>query len=588
VSSLELFNLEWLNPWWLLLALAPLPLLWLKPRTSGLPRLELFIQRHLWAQVLSAPLQANKQKFTSFLLIWLLLCAALAGPFLSKPDQQQIETTAANIVVIVDISPSMAVQDVNPSRLEQAKKLLTNFSHTLNVHRLALVAYSANAYTVLPLSHDSHAFRHFLQQLDPSLAYVAGSNLGKALRLARENLTTDDQTGGLVLLISDGEIHDPEALHAASDLSKAGHKLISLGVGTAEGGPVPLAGGRLVRQQGKIFTSQLQRATLKQLAQTGGGYYFDLSPALWPQVKDKLSTEISQLQQSRYLSEIKTQMGQPLFPLLILLALIILFWQGLKQPQGLLIILTSVLMLNIDPADAAPWHEHKGLNQLKNNNNQGALETYSQLDNYTGLMGRGVAAYKLGQWQQALAAFEQAYRQTEDRQQKARAAYNQGNTLSQLQQLDQAIAAFELAVQLRGSYTRASHNLTLLNKAKQEWGGLKQAEQEQSPPGQDQTQDQIDTGAGGDSNTSPLSGQSQQSARLSETEGEQTGQRERQDASLSQSLANWSQMPELAEQPPTQAWQQYQNLKEDNQTMLQRRFEIEDKRALGRVEEKPW
>ncbi len=577
-------SLQWLNPGWLLLALAPLALLWFNPGNNRQPQLAQFIQRHLWAQVLSAPLQAGRQGLSHLLLIWILLCTALAGPFLSKADQQQIDTLAANIVVIVDISPSMAVADVSPSRLERAKKLLTDFSHSLEPHRLALIAYSANAYTVLPLSHDQQAFRHFLQQLDPSLAYIAGSNLGRALRLARENLTTDDSTGGLVLLVSDGEIHDPEALHAASDLNKAGHKLISLGVGTLSGGPVPLAGGRLVRQQSKIFTSQLQRATLEQLAQAGGGQYLDLNPAVWPAI----NSEISQLQQSRYQSEIQTQTGQQLFPILILLALLILFWQALTQPQGLVIILAGVFLMNINPADAAPWDEDKGLIQLKNNDNQGALETYSQLDNYTGLMGQGAAAYRLGQWQRALTAFEQAYRLTSDNDAKARAAYNQGNTLSQLQQLDQAIAAFELAVTLRGSYSRASHNLTLLNKAKQQWGGQKAANQEQPRPGQHQAQDQIDTGAGGESSSSPLAGQSQQQIRLSKAEGNEAGQREKQDASLSQSLAQWRQMPDHAELPPSRAWQQYQNLKEDNQTMLQRRFEIEDKRALGRVEEKPW
>jgi len=577
-------SLQWLNPWWLLLALAALPLLWLKPKASSQARLEQFIQRHLWAQVLSAPLQNNKRSLIAFLSIWLLLCAALAGPFIAKSEPQQIEAMAANIIFIVDISPSMAVQDVTPSRLEQAKKLLADFSHSLDTHRLALIAFSANAYTVLPLSHDQQAFRHFLQQLDPSLAYVAGSNLGKALRLTQENLTSDDKTGGLALLISDGEIHDPEAMRAASDLNKAGHKLISLGVGTAQGGPVPLAGGRLVRQQGKIFTSQLQRTTLEQLAQAGGGRYFDLGPAVWPAI----SAEIDQLQLNRYQTEINTQIGQPLFPVLILLALIIMFWQGLQRPQGLAIILAGLLLINIDPASAAPWNEHKGLNQLQNNDNQSALKTYSKLDNYAGLMGRGVAAYRLGQWQQALTAFEQAYRETEDRQQKARAAYNQGNALSQLQQLNQAIAAFELAVQLQGSYPRASHNLTLLNKAKQEWGGLKQSEQEQPRPGQNQTQDQIESGAGGITNSNPLSGQGQKSARLSKNGNKQAGQQQKQDAALAQSLAQWDQMKDLKQQPPTQAWQQYQNLREDNQTMLQRRFEIEDKRALGRVEEKPW
>ena len=578
----DISSLQWLNPWWLLLALAPLPLLWLAPKSLASSRLEQFIQRHLWAQVLSMPLQGNKHSLNRFLLIWLLLCTALAGPFLTKEDQQGIEAMAANIVVVVDISPSMGVEDVRPSRLAQAKKMLTDFSYSLEGQRVSLVAYSANAYSVLPLTHDLQALRHFLQQLDPALAYVAGSNLGKALRLARENLITDDQSGGLVLLLSDGEIHDPEALRAATGLHQAGHTLISLGVGTTQGGPVPLAAGRLLRRDGEIFTSQLQRTTLEQLARAGGGRYFDLGPEVWPHI----TAAINQLQQSRYQAALKTQIGQPLFPALILLALLILFWQGLQRPQALVMFFAGVLLLNMDSADAAPWQEQQGLQQLKANDNQGALNTYQQLHNYAGRMGQGVAAYQLGQWQQALEAFEQAYQLAADKQQQARAAYNQGNALSQLQQLDQAIAAYELAVALQGNYPRASHNLTLLNKAKQEWGGQQQGDKDQQRPGLSQSAQ--DTGAGGDSNTTPLSGQSEHSVRLSKVDGEQAGQRERTNAALSQTLAQWSQMQELKQQPPTQAWQQYQNLKEDNHTMLQRRFEIEDKRALGKAEEKPW
>ena len=579
-------TLHWTNPWWLLLALIPLPLLLLRGKTAFHPRLTEFIQRHLWSKVLSTPLQTNRRrKALGFLIIWTLLSIALAGPFLAQQKPEEIEKLAANIVVIMDISPSMGTEDIYPSRLEQAKKLVADFSQRLTQHRLALIAFSANAYTVLPLTHDSDAFRHFLNQLDPSLAYVTGSNLGRALRLSKEALATEEQqTGGLVLLVSDGEIHDQVALAGAANLKQAGHKLITLGIGTEQGGPVPLAGGRLVRQNGAILTSQLQRETLQALAQAGGGRYFDLRPEIWPEIE----SDIDKLQLNRYKTEINTRMGQPLFPVLILLALVMLFWQTLSRPQGLVLVIAALVAFNSQPADAAPWTEAKGLKQLQAQDNQGALKTYDKLDTYAGLMGKGVAAYRLQQWQAALTAFRQAFEQANTPADKARAAYNMGNTHTQLHQLDQAIAAFERAIQLQSTYPRASYNLTLLNKARQEWGGQQQADKAQARPGPSQAEEQIKTGAGGDASSSPISGQSERNARISAVEGKQDGKQEKQDAVLSQSLAQWSQMKELDHQPPAQAWQQYQNLREENQIMLQRRFEVEDKQVSGLVEQKPW
>lgn len=575
-------GLHWLHPGWLLLALLPLPLLFGQRRHDQHPRLEQFIQRHLWARVLSAALPAGRARPAGFMAAWLLLSLALAGPYLVEETPQEIEKLAANIAVIMDISPSMSARDVQPSRLARAQKMVTDFSQGLDHHRLALIAFSANAYTVLPLTEDTGAFRHFLNQLDPSLAYVTGSNLGRGLRLARQALDNERGSGGLVLLVSDGEIHDPAALAAATDLRRAGHTLIALGVGTVQGAPVPLAGGRLVRREGAIFTSQLQRDTLRSLARAGGGAYFDLQADIWPEIE----AEIDRLQQAVFKTQIHTRLGQPLFPPLILAALLILFWQTLTRPQGLAVLLTGLLLIQADPGEAAPWSEARGLNQLEKNDNRRALQTYSKLDNYAGFMGKGVAAYRLGRWEEALRAFEQAYARARDDEARARAAYNQGNTLTRLRQLDEAIAAFERAVQLRGSYTRASQNLLLLNQARQQWGAQRQAEAEQPRPGPGQAQAQ--RGAGGTAASTPLSGESARTAQSSQSEDDQNGEREQRDAALRQSLAQWRRLPENERRPPRQAWQQYRNLQEDSQTVLKRRFEIEDKRALGTVEEKPW
>jgi Ca-activated chloride channel family protein len=580
-------GVSWHNPWWLLLLLLPLPLLFWRRRTTQHPRLEAFIQRHLWARVLSTPLQAGRQqRQLTFLLVWALLSLALAGPYLARENKQQIKAVAANIVVVLDISPSMGAHDVTPSRLKLAKEQLIAFSRHVEQHRLALIPFSANAYTVLPLSHDAGAFRHFVGQMDPSLAYVTGSNVSYALQLAKKALAQDEkQSGGLVLLMSDGEFHDKGAAKAAATLRRAGHKLITIGVGSAQGAPVPLARGQLVREKdGTILTSHLNRATLEQLASAGGGRYFDLRPEAWPEIE----AEIGTLQRSIYRSEIRNQTGQPLFPLLIGAALLLLFWQGLGRPAGLAVIVAGLLLGQPDPADAAPWTETKGLNQLKNNDNQSALETYSRLNNYAGQMGKGASAYRLGRWDEALAAFKRAYAETSNPKEQARAAYNQGNALTQLRRLNEAITAFKQAVALESSYSRAERNLMLVNQAKQQWGGQLQADKQQERPGLSTAAEQSKAGAGGAANTAPISGQSAQSAALSKNQGNQNGQHQDRDAALEQSLAQWSKSEDPEGETPLHAWQQYQNLKEDDKTMLQRRFRNEDKHVIGLVEEKPW
>lgn len=572
-------ELYWQQPLWL--ALLPLPLLayfWLRARPAT-SRLAEFIQRHLWPHLISGPsAQARARLPWRPMLIWGLLCLALAGPGILTFDRETAQRSAANLVFIVDISPSMGAQDVAPSRLEQSKKLIADFVQPLDAHRLALIAFSANAYTVLPLSHDHGAFLHFLDSLDPSLVSVTGSNLGRALQLARLALEKGNASDGLVVLISDGEIHDATALDEARRLAAAGHQLHSLAIGTEQGAPVPLAGGRLVKQQGKLHTSQLQRDTLQALAAAGGGSAQDLKPHAWPPIQEK----IDQLQQSAYQAEVRRQGGLTLFPFLIGLALLLMFWQGLRQPQGLAVLLCGLLSLQANHSEAAPWDEAKGLKALEKNNYQAALEIYSQLDNYTGRIGRGVAAYELGDWSRAREAFEQAYPLAELDSERARASYNLGNSLTQLGELEAAQQAFQQALVWQPDHTHASRNLALLKRAEQEYSGPKAGDKAQagSESGDSGADDNIDINESGDAE-----------ARGQGAGGEQ-GQGRMQDApsaeALQESLKAWSHNPPTAEQASSQAWQQFRNLNEDSQILLMRRFEIEDKRAAGLVESKPW
>jgi len=562
------------SPW--ALALLPLPLLlvWLWQRRPADSKLEKFIARHLWPRLISRPQSASSRQAPWLLaLVWVLLCLALAGPGLLKFNKQNAERSAANVVFIVDISPSMGAEDVVPSRLEEAKKLLADFSQQLGAHRLALIAFSANAYTIQPLSHDLGAFRHFLTSLDPSLASVAGSNLGRALQLARDAFTKAETKEGLVVLVSDGELQDANALAEVKQLTAAGHHLYTLGIGTEQGAPVPLARGRLVQRQGKLHTSQLQADTLRALAAAGGGTYQYLTPQAWPSIQ----AQIDKLQQTVYHDEIRRQGGLLLFPYLVIAALLLLFWQSLQRPYGLAIVLCAMLVSNSNPTQAAPWNETKGLKQLNAEQFEPALKTYSELDNYNGLIGKGVAAYGLGDWQNALTAFQHAYELAKNDQDKARAAYNQGNALTQLGRIDEAKASFEQALLWQPDHKGANRNLALIKRAEQEYAGAQAGKSKQEKAGD---------GTGSSKNNRADQGDAEGQGR-----GGDQGKgalKQQPSATVQQALEQWSKNGRLPPDSSRRAQQQFTNLKEESRDILMRRFEIEDKRAAGLVETKPW
>ena len=402
--------------------------------------------------------------------------------------------------------------------------------------------------------------------------------MGRALQLARLALDRQGADDGLVVLISDGEIHDATALDEAHRLAAAGHQLHSLAVGTEQGAPVPLAGGRLVQTRDELHTSRLQRDTLQTLASAGGGSAQDLKPQAWPRIQ----AQIDQLQQTLYQAEIRRQGGLALFPLLIGLALILIFWQGLRQPQGLAMVLCGLFSLPSMDSEAAPWDEAKALNALQKGDYKTALEIYSQLDIYAGLIGQGVAAYELQDWPRAREAFAKAYTLAESDVERARASYNLGNSLTQLGELAAAQQAFQQALVWQPDHSQANRNLALLKRAEQEHSGAKANDKAQpgTESGESGAENNIDIHESGDADA-PGQG----------ADGD-TGQGRLADApstaALEESLKTWSQNPPSVNQASSQALQQFRNLKEESQTLLMRRFEIEDKRATGLVETKPW
>lgn len=580
----------WQQPLWLLLA--PLPWLlwrWRKDKIHH-PALERFARAELWPRLLHGIDQTLLHRGRwLFFGAWTFALIAAAGPlWLKSGEQLTAAPVGSNIVVVLDISPSMLVSDVNPNRLELAKRQLLDFIRQRPQDRFALVTFSANAYIVLPLTHDAKALAQFLEALNPELVSVPGTNINRALVLASKILrrTPGAQNGhGLVLLLSDGEIHDSDGLIAARTLGEQGYPLHTFGVGTTIGGPVPLPNGQLVRQEGEIITSQLQPGILQRFAEAGHGAYQPLSPLstdAWTALAHAAD------QRAQPISERVVRRGTTaLFPFFLAAAFTLFLWAGLRRPEALAALLLAPLLLTAPDSEAAPWDEVSAYQDLKKQNFESAMQKYTGLDYYNGHLGHGAAAYRLKRWQQALDSFRKAEAASHEPEQQAAALHNQGNALTQLNRLDDARVAYQRALQLQPQFPQAAHNLALINRYLQEHGGTRQGQNLFSRPGAIADQQQ-ESGPGSGGNIANRIDGDQQGNDRQRGSGRGDGASTQHQQSIDSTLARWGQINPNAADIPQQTLQQLHNLNEDAKTMLQRRFATEDENTRGMVGVKPW
>ena len=208
INWAELTQLEWAQPWWALLALQPVMMaLLLKLRRNQVMH---YADAHLLAWVVRGNLGV-KHGFWNRLInfaAWILLACAIAGPrlpLLGDNEQQVKQRHEMDIMVILDVSPSMQAQDISPQRLQRAKLELLDLLPRLHGERLGLVAFSGSAAQIMPLSRDYAALRYYLQIAEPALFDASGTAISSALELAMRKLPQDKTGSRAILLLTDAE-----------------------------------------------------------------------------------------------------------------------------------------------------------------------------------------------------------------------------------------------------------------------------------------------------------------------------------------------------------------------------------------------
>jgi Ca-activated chloride channel family protein len=214
-------------------------------------------------------------KFVTVALALVALIIALVNPKIGT-KMETVKRQGIDIVFAVDISKSMLAEDVAPNRLDRAKQLVSQIINNLGNDRIGIVGYAGSAYPVLPMTTDYSIAKMYLQNMNTDMVSSQGTALSDAIRMATQFFDSDE-TSKLIILISDGEDHGDGANDASLIAEELGIKIITIGVGTPNGGPIPIKGynGQVIEykkdKEGEVVITKLNQETLENIAENASG-----------------------------------------------------------------------------------------------------------------------------------------------------------------------------------------------------------------------------------------------------------------------------------------------------------------------------
>jgi len=240
-------------------------------------------------------------KFFLNLLTISSLIIALANPQIGS-QLEKVKRKGIDIIIALDVSNSMLAEDIKPNRLERAKQSINRLIDDLENDRLGLVVFAGKAYTQLPITTDYAAAKLMVSTVSTDLVPVQGTAIGKAIEMA-STAFNQEKSGKAIIIITDGETHDEEALDRVNEAAEKGIRTYTIGLGLPEGAPIPMyRNGQMVGfkkdRSGSTVITRLDETMLQQLADAGKGIYVRASNS---QVGlNRIFDEIKRLEQNTY------------------------------------------------------------------------------------------------------------------------------------------------------------------------------------------------------------------------------------------------------------------------------------------------
>jgi Ca-activated chloride channel family protein len=529
-----------------------------------------FLPAHLSSALLENSQNTENQVATSQSRYWLkpfimgcCIIIALAGPAWQKIPQP-VYQLARGSVLLMDMSYSMYATDVKPNRLTRARYKATDLLSNINEGDVGLVAYAGDAFIISPLTQDIKNIELLLPSLSPDIMPVHGANALSALILADKTLKNAGHVSGDIYWFTDDiDNEDMSDIYAWSN--DHNHRLFILGVGTKSGAPIKLSSGELLKDnKGAIVIPKLPENRLEAITQRSRGLYRTmtnnnsdikaLTKHLNVALDDKLTTD-------NRLNDKKTEqilqgdqyLEQGPWLLLIILPLLLSYFRRGTSILAVTLVMPLTLMATLasfSPTTyaAEPIAKQTGTDEItlpettsaetdadqnKNSSNQfwqslwktpnqQAQQHYQKEDyqqaakQFEDSQWQGSAHYKAGNYEQALQSFKES--------DSPQSLYNQGNALTKLQKVDEAIDAYKKALEKDPTLSDAKDNLATLEAIKKQEEESKKDSQEQSQdPSKDseKKQDENQESQKGKDNKEQSQDQSQDEQQDSESQEEQ-------------------------------------------------------------------
>ncbi len=207
-----------------------------------------------------------------FALAWLFFVIGISRPQMGAKLKEH-EAKGAEIMICLDVSNSMLAQDYSPSRLDRAKLAISRVVDKLAGDRIGLIIFAGTSFVQLPITTDYVSAKMFLGNIDTGSVPVQGTAIGDAVKTAMKSFSAQSDKSRAIIVITDGENHEDDAVDAARQAAEIGIKVYTIGVGSQQGQPIPVEGGLLKDSEGNIVVTRLDEGTLRKMAQEGGGAY---------------------------------------------------------------------------------------------------------------------------------------------------------------------------------------------------------------------------------------------------------------------------------------------------------------------------
>ncbi len=439
-------------------------------------------------------------KAALLLAVILLVVISLAGPQYGY-SWKEIERRGVDLVIALDCSRSMLAQDIQPSRLERAKREVFDLLGMIEGDRVGLVAFAGTAFLQCPLTLDYEGFHLFLGALNPDFLPVGGSDLAGAIDTAISAFDREEATDKAIILITDGETTGDDPLSAGKTAAEADIKIFTVGIGASGGAPIPHPGGGFVKDpDGNIVLSKLDEETLKQMAAlTSGAYVRSVAGDM--DLDIIYQQHIRGTMEAAALGEQKTRVFENRYQWILVLALSLFLLEFLMPERKTAGIWALLLIAALSPRPAAAANLKEALEQAASayasQDYDAAVQHYisAQLEapEKTEIFyDLGNARYKAEDYDGAIQAYGQVLT-SGDVTLKEKTHYNMGNAFFKKGDLDEAIESYEAALTLDEADTQARENLEFVKKAKEtpppESSQEEQEQQDpnnQEDPGEDQ------------------------------------------------------------------------------------------------------